>query len=108
MHVYAKLCMWQGPGFVQHGVVLAAAVLSAEVNKLREAVEVSTAAHKEAAAALEAKRARLRECDSEIRGLEKERQKLLRDVQDVEVEKKRKDNRSAGVAIVGQIIRHTW
>eukprot|EP00878_Enallax_costatus_P012275 GHUV01012822.1.p1 GENE.GHUV01012822.1~~GHUV01012822.1.p1 ORF type:complete len:987 (+),score=463.32 GHUV01012822.1:251-3211(+) len=68
-------------------------VLSAEVEKLKAAVEASTASHKEAAAALDAKRARLRECDSEIRGLEKERQKVLKDVQDIEVEKKRKENK---------------
>lgn len=80
------------------------AVLSAEVDKLKAAVETSTASHKEAAAALEAKRARLRECDSEIRGLEKERQKVLNHVQDIDVEKKRKDNKWVTGSLCWQLL----
>lgn len=72
---------------------VSAAALSTEVDKLAAAVDASTAAHKEAAAALETKRARLHECDSEIKSLEKERQKILKEVQETEIEKKRRENR---------------
>ena len=44
-------------------------------------------------ARLESRRVRLRECDAEIRGLEKERAKLLASAQDIELECKRAEQK---------------
>jgi chromosome segregation ATPase len=67
--------------------------LSAEVAALKEAADTARAAHEDAAAQLEAKRARLRECDAEIKGLEKARQQLLKKVQELGVEKRRRESK---------------
>lgn len=56
-------------------------------------VDATTAAHAEAAARLEAKRQRLRECDMEIRALEKEADGLRKRVQEVEVERRRQEHK---------------
>ncbi|KAF6256242.1 structural maintenance of chromosomes protein 2 [Scenedesmus sp. NREL 46B-D3] len=69
--------------------------LSAELSALEGAAEAARAAHEGAAAQLEAKRARLRECDAEIKGLDKARQALLRKVQELAVEKKRREAKLA-------------
>jgi chromosome segregation ATPase len=74
-------------------VAATAAGLTAEVAALKEAADAARAAHEGAAAQLEAKRARLRECDAEIKGLEKARQVLLKKVQELAVEKKRRESK---------------
>jgi chromosome segregation ATPase len=71
----------------------ATAGLEAEVAALKAAADAARAAHEDAAAQLEAKRARLRECDAEIKGLEKARTALLKKVQELGVEKKRRESK---------------
>jgi len=67
--------------------------LVGEVDQLQSQVEAAQAAHAAAAAQLESKRERLRECDSEIRDLHKQLQAIQRSMEGMEVERKRKDNK---------------
>jgi chromosome segregation ATPase len=67
--------------------------LAAEVDVLKTQLDAATAAHAAAAAQLKAKRARLADCDAEIKGLEKELGRIKKSMQDLEVEKKRRENK---------------
>jgi hypothetical protein len=67
--------------------------LSAEVEVLKTQLDAATAAHAAAAAQLKAKRARLADCDAEIKGLEKELGRIRKAMQDLEVEKKRRESK---------------
>lgn len=78
--------------------VMLCAGLEQEVTQLQAAVDGATESYNAAAKCLEAKRQRLKECDAEIRGLEKQKEQLLQQLQDCEVEKRRMDNRWAAVA----------
>lgn len=69
------------------------AALSQEVDALKAQVDAASAAHAAAAQQLKDQRARLSECDAEIRGLEKELGRIRKSVQDLEVEKKRRENK---------------
>ena len=67
--------------------------LAAEVEGLKTQLDAATAAHAAAAAQLKAKRARLSECDAEIKGLERELGRIRKAVQDLEVDKKKRENK---------------
>ena len=73
---------------------VSAAALEKEVAELEAKVTAATAAHEEAAAQLEQRRARLRECDAEISGLAKEREELNRQLTDCNVERKKLEHKS--------------
>jgi chromosome segregation ATPase len=72
------------------------AALAGEVDALKAQLDAVTAAHAAAAAQLKAKRARLSECDQEIKGLEKELGRIRKAVQDLEVEKRKRENKCVG------------
>ena len=74
-------------------LILIPAAQEEDVGQLHEQVAATKAAHASAAERLAAKRARLKECDQEIKALEKERAKLARRQQEIEVEKKRLESR---------------
>jgi hypothetical protein len=63
------------------------------VAQLHQQVVATKAAHASAAERLAAKRARLKECDQEIKALEKERAKLVKKQQEMELDKKKLENR---------------
>lgn len=69
------------------------AALATEVDALKAQLDTASEAHAAAAAQLKAKRARLSECDAEIKGLEKELGRIKKAMQDLEVEKKRRENK---------------
>jgi len=92
------------PGFVSQPMDVAdcppPAGLQAEVRTLETQASAVRSETDGANARLEARRVRLRECDAEIRGLEKERAKLLASIQDVELDCKRAEHK--WVAMVGR------
>lgn len=67
--------------------------LEEELKQLEAAVAAAAAAHADAAARLAARRARLKECDAEIRALEKARDELAALVTDADVERRRLEGR---------------
>ncbi|KAG1678186.1 hypothetical protein FOA52_016123 [Chlamydomonas sp. UWO 241] len=71
------------------------AALSAEVDALRADAAATKAKFDEAKGVLEAARMRMRECDDEIKVMEKERKKLMKAASDLEVEAKRSETKAA-------------
>ncbi|GBF88023.1 structural maintenance of chromosomes 2-like [Raphidocelis subcapitata] len=71
------------------------AAMEVELAKLQGAVDAASAAHGAAAERLQSKRARLKECDAEIRSLERACAALQSQLQDLEVERRRLDSRTA-------------
>ncbi|KAI8462562.1 MAG: structural maintenance of chromosomes protein 2 [Monoraphidium minutum] len=77
------------------GAAEAVAALEAEVARLQGAVAGAKAEHDDASEKLKAKRARLKECDAEIKTLEKARDKLAAQAVEAGVERRRMDNKMA-------------
>jgi len=69
------------------------AALEKEVGELEGKVQAATAAYEEAAAQLEQRRARLRECDAEISGLARETEELSKQLTDSNVERKKLEHK---------------
>jgi septal ring factor EnvC (AmiA/AmiB activator) len=67
--------------------------LAQEVDALKTQLDCASSAHAAAAQQLKDRRARLSECDQEIKGLEKELGRIKKSIQDLEVEKKRRENK---------------
>jgi chromosome segregation ATPase len=63
------------------------------VDALKTQLDSASSAHAAAAQQLKDQRARLSECDQEIKGLEKELGRIKKSIQDLEVEKKRRENK---------------
>jgi structural maintenance of chromosome 2 len=69
------------------------AALEKEVLELEGKVNAATAAYDDAAAQLEQRRARLRECDAEISGLTREKEELSKQLTDSNVERKKLEHK---------------
>lgn len=64
--------------------------------QLQQALAATKAAHGAAKGRLDAKRARLKECDAEIKALEKAKAGLVKEAAAKEAEKRRLDNKWVG------------